>query len=59
MPHGMVATTISQASRSVDVSTRRVRSVTKKPRTMRTQSFQKNTSRARALATCRPTMKAR
>jgi hypothetical protein len=40
MPTGMVATTSSQASRSVDVSIRRVRSVRTNAPTIRTQSRQ-------------------
>ncbi len=38
MPTGMVATTSSHAIRSSTVSMRRVRSVRKKPPTMRAQS---------------------
>ena len=39
--------------------TRRYRIEETNPLTMRTQSRQKNTSSAAAVATCRPTMKAR
>ena len=41
IPTGMHASTISHANRSVEVSTLRVTSVRKKPRTIRTQSRQK------------------
>ena len=58
IPTGMVVTMISHASRSVDVSILRLKSVLKNAAMIRTQSRQKNTSRARALATWSPTMKA-
>ena len=58
-PIGMVARMISQASRSASVRTRRYRTEDTNPPTIRTQSRQKNTSNAAAVATCRPTMNAR
>jgi hypothetical protein len=59
MPTGMVAMMIIQASRSSVVDIRRYRTDVTNPRTMRTQSRQKKTSRAAAVATCSPTMNAR
>ncbi len=59
MPTGMVPSTIIHASRSSGVSTRRWRTEVPKPCTMRTQSRQKYTSSASAVATCSPTTNAR
>lgn len=64
IPTGMVAMTISQASRSSAfcVTIRRAamlgRSVRKKPRIMRTQSARKKMSSAMAVVTCSATMNA-
>ena len=58
-PAGMVATTSSQPSLSSEVSMRRRRVERTRPRTMRTHSRRKNTSSASAVATWRPTRKAR
>ena len=58
-PTGIVAMTISQASRSVDVSTLRVRGVQPKALTIAIQSLRKNTSSAIAVATWSATMNAR
>jgi len=58
-PTGIVATTISQASRSSAVTTLRVFSVRKNAPMIRTQSVRKNHNSANAVATCRATMKAR
>ena len=58
-PTGMVPATSSQANRSPDVWIRRCRTELAKPASTRTQSRQKNTSRAAAVATCRPTRNAR
>ena len=58
-PAGMVATTNSQPRRSSEVSIRRRRAERTRPRTMRTHSRRKNTTSANAVATWRPTRKAR
>ena len=58
-PTGMVPRMSSQAIRWWGVSMRRCRSEVTKPPTMATQSRQKNTTRAMAVATWRPTKKAR
>ncbi len=59
IPAGIVASTISHASRSYVVSIRRCRMEAKNPRTIPTQSRQNRRSSARAVATCSPTMNAR
>ena len=59
MPTGTVATTMSSASRWVEVSTRRVRSTVKNAPITSTQVRAKNTSSATAVATCSATMNAR
>ncbi len=59
MPTGIVARMIIQASRSSGVVIDRVRSDVKNPRTIRSQSRQKNAIIAMAVATCSPTMNAR
>jgi hypothetical protein len=59
MPTGIVARMIIQASRSSGVVADRDRSDVKKPRTIRSQSRQKNAIIAIAVATCSPTMNAR
>ena len=56
---GRWRTTISQARRSSAVSTLRLAMLLTKPEMIRAQSLQKKISRARALAQCRPTTKAR
>ena len=58
-PTGMVAITSSHAMRSWLVSIRRRRIERTKPLVMATQSRQKKATRAMAVATCRPTRKAR
>ena len=55
----MVARMINHASRSLSVRIRRYRIDETNPPMIRTQSRQKNTRRASAVATCRPTMNAR
>ncbi len=59
MPAGIVAMMMSQAIRSWTVSTLRWRIELKKPPMIRTQSRQKNSSNASAVATCSPTINAR
>ena len=59
IPTGMVATMSIHAIRWSAVSIRRVRSVAKNPPMIRTQSRQKKAMSARAVATWRPTTKAR
>jgi hypothetical protein len=59
MPTGIVARMIIQASRSSGVVIDRVRSDVKNPRTIRSQSRQKYTIIAIAVATCSPTTNAR
>ena len=59
MPTGMVARMIIHASRWSAVAIRRSRTELMKPPTRRTQSRQKYTIRAAAVATCSPTMNAR
>ena len=59
MPTGIVPRMIIQASRWSGVATRRSAREVKNPRTIRSQSRQKNAIIAIAVATCSPTMKAR